>query len=178
MAAKIISEAAAALHYAHTTTALDGTPLGVVHRDVSPQNLLVSYEGQVKIVDFGIAKAAGSLTETRTGVIKGKYPYMSPEQVLARKIDGRSDLFSLGIVFWEALTGKRLYDQPTDFLVLDAISKTEPPMPSIHRPEIPEALEALPRPALAHPQFHRPDVFASSPNISNHLGKMSAGKIS
>ncbi|MDF1564099.1 MAG: protein kinase [Deltaproteobacteria bacterium] len=149
MAVKMISEAAAALHYAHHKTAPDGTPLGVVHRDISPQNLLVSYEGQVKVVDFGIAKAANSLTETRTGVIKGKYPYMSPEQVLARKIDGRSDLFSLGIVLWETLTGKRLYDQPTDFLVMDAIIKKAHPPASSIRDDIPESLDELLAKAMA-----------------------------
>jgi len=140
IAVKIISDAALALHYAHHKQDLKGQDLGVVHRDISPQNLLVSYEGLVKVVDFGIAKAAGSLTETRTGVIKGKYPYMSPEQVLARKIDGRSDLYSLGIVLWELLCGKRLYDHPTDFLVMEAIAKGDPQEAALFRKDLPESL--------------------------------------
>jgi len=102
--------AARALHYAHTKNdEITNEALGIVHRDISPQNILISYEGDVKITDFGIASAENKLTETRPGVVKGKYSYMSPEQVAAKPLDGRSDVFSLAIVLWETLAMKRLF---------------------------------------------------------------------
>ncbi len=149
LAVKAIADSARGLHHAHSRVDADGRPLGIIHRDVSPQNLLVSYTGRVKVVDFGIAKAATSLTETRTGVLKGKYPYMSPEQVMGRKIDARSDLFSLGVVLWELVCGDRLYRQSTDFLVMQAIVKEPPPPPSTVRDDVPRALDALVVRALA-----------------------------
>src|SRR5579859_624404 len=94
LAARILSDVCGALHYAHRITDAGGRPLNLVHRDVSPQNVLVSYDGVVKLVDFGIAKAAFAAGRTRPGVVKGKYAYMSPEQVEGRALDGRSDLFS------------------------------------------------------------------------------------
>ena len=149
LAVRAIADSARGLHHAHSRVDADGRPLGIIHRDVSPQNLLVSYTGRVKVVDFGIAKAATSLTETRTGVLKGKYPYMSPEQVMGRKIDARSDLFSLGVVLWELVCGDRLYRQSTDFLVMQAIVKEPPPPPSTVRDDVPRALDALVVRALA-----------------------------
>lgn len=106
--ARIVSEAAAGLHFAHELADYDGTPLGIVHRDVSPHNIFVTYEGQVKVVDFGIAKAALSSTQTEVGVLKGKVAYMSPEQAVSAPVDRRSDVFALGIVLWEMLTQQRL----------------------------------------------------------------------
>src|SRR5439155_7878943 len=103
------AQACAGLHYAHERRLPDGRPLAVVHRDVSPQNLVITYEGLLKIVDFGIAKAVDRMTRTATGMIKGKFAYMSPEQCKNQPLDRRSDLFSLGIVLWELLTGKRLF---------------------------------------------------------------------
>ena len=96
--ARIGADAAGALAYAHRLTDADGRPLQLVHRDVSPQNIMVSSDGIVKLVDFGIAKAASKAEETRPGVVKGKYAYMSPEQTVGRALDGRSDVFSLGVV--------------------------------------------------------------------------------
>lgn len=104
----ILSKVLAGLHYAHELKGYDGLPLSVVHRDVSPQNVFVCYDGQVKLVDFGIAKAAGSVARTQTGVFKGKLGYVAPEQITSTVIDRRADLYSIGVMLWEALAKKRL----------------------------------------------------------------------
>ncbi|SME93979.1 serine/threonine-protein kinase [Pseudobacteriovorax antillogorgiicola] len=115
MSLYIAANSARALHYAHTKSdEITKEPLGIVHRDISPQNILLSYEGEVKITDFGIASAENKITETRPGVVKGKYSYMSPEQVAAKPLDGRSDIFSLAIVLWESLAMKRLFAGQTE----------------------------------------------------------------
>ncbi|HEY1099549.1 MAG TPA: serine/threonine-protein kinase, partial [Myxococcota bacterium] len=97
------------LHAAHTAHDARGRPLQIIHRDVSPQNVLITYDGQTKLVDFGIAKAAMRVSETDAGTLKGKYAYMSPEQVRGDVLDARSDVFAAGIVLWEMLAGRRLY---------------------------------------------------------------------
>src|SRR3954467_4300075 len=109
----LVAGAAAGLPHAHGRVGVDGRPLGIVHRDVSPSNLMVSYEGSVKLVDFGVAKAAHQSQETRSGTVKGKIAYLSPEQCRGRGVDRRSDLFSLGIVIWEMLTTERLFRHPS-----------------------------------------------------------------
>lgn len=120
------TSAARGLHYAHTKTDdLTDEPLGIVHRDVSPQNILVSFEGEIKITDFGIASAENKLTETRPGVVKGKYSYMSPEQVNAKPLDGRSDVFSLAIVLWECLAMKRLFSGQTEVESIKRVQNCE-----------------------------------------------------
>ncbi len=106
---RILCEILAGLDYAHTLTAYDGTPLMIVHRDVSPQNVFVTYPGQVKLVDFGIAKVAGAAVLTREGVMKGKISYMAPEQAMALPLDGRADVFSVGVMLWEAITQARFF---------------------------------------------------------------------
>src|SRR5262249_10672593 len=123
-----IAGAAAGLHHAHERHGNDGRPLGIVHRDISPANLMVSYEGNLKIVDFGVAKAADRV-ETRSGTVKGKISYLSPEQCRGARVDRRSDLFSLGIVMWETLTGERLYRRSSDFENMTAIVHQAPPPP-------------------------------------------------
>ena len=115
MSLYIAANSARALHYAHSKADdITKEALGIVHRDISPQNILLSYEGEVKITDFGIASAENKITETRPGVVKGKYSYMSPEQVAAKPLDGRSDIFSLAIVLWESLAMKRLFSGQTE----------------------------------------------------------------
>ncbi|MGZ3442895.1 MAG: protein kinase domain-containing protein, partial [Polyangia bacterium] len=123
-----------ALHHAHEQ--------GVVHRDVTPANLLVSYDGVVKLADFGIAKSqqAASRAQTTVGTLKGKVPYMSPEQARAKPLDRRSDLFSLGVVAWELLTGKRLFHRRNELDTLRAVQMCDVPSLSAVRPDVPPAL--------------------------------------
>src|SRR4029078_11363490 len=99
-------------HYAHELTDFDGTPLQVVHRDMTPHNIFVNYTGQVKVVDFGIAKALGSSAETRAGVLKGKVAYMAPEQAMGEKVDRRADIFAVGMMRWERLAPPRPFPRP------------------------------------------------------------------
>ncbi len=145
----IAAGAAAGLHHAHTRIGVEGRPLGIVHRDVSPSNLMVGYDGSVKVVDFGVAKAADRATETRSGAVKGKISYLSPEQARGQKLDQRSDLFSLGIVMWEMLTVERLYKHASDFATMEAIIHDAPPPPSSRRRDVPPELDALVLRALA-----------------------------
>ncbi|HEX4417772.1 MAG TPA: protein kinase [Kofleriaceae bacterium] len=139
----IAAGTAAGLHHAHTRLGRDGRALGIVHRDVSPSNLMVSYDGGVKLVDFGVAKASDRSQETKSGTVKGKISYLSPEQCRGKRVDRRSDLFSLGICFWEMLTTERLYKRSTDFENMNAIVTEPPPPPSSRRPEVPRELDEL-----------------------------------
>jgi serine/threonine protein kinase len=129
-AAYIVGQVANGLGYAHALTDASGRPLNVVHRDVSPENILVSFEGAVKVIDFGIASALGRLTETIVGGLKGKVEYRSPEQASGGAIDRRSDVFALGIVLWEALSGRRLFRRGTDLATMRAILDQPIPRPS------------------------------------------------
>ncbi len=139
----VIANAASGLHHAHERIGMDGRPLGIVHRDVSPSNLMISYEGSVKVVDFGVAKAENRASETRSGTVKGKISYLSPEQCRGAPVDRRSDLFSLGIVFWEMLTTERLYRRASDFENMHAIVTEPPPPPSTRRPGLPPEIDAI-----------------------------------
>jgi serine/threonine protein kinase len=139
----IIAGAAAGLHHAHERLANDGRPLGIVHRDVSHSNLMVSYEGSVKLIDFGVAKASDRSVQTVSGTVKGKITYLSPEQCRGERVDRRSDLFSLGIVMWEMLTRARLYRRSTVFESMTAIVYDEPPPPSSRRDDIPREVDAI-----------------------------------
>ncbi|MBC7692766.1 MAG: serine/threonine protein kinase [Methylotenera sp.] len=146
LAAYIVEQSATALHYAHAfKDKISGTPLQIVHRDVSPQNIIVSYEGSVKVIDFGIAKAASNIEATRAGVIKGKPSYLSPEQITGEVLDGRSDIFALGIVFWELLTGKKLFAGDNDLAVLKQIEacNTSVKPPSILNAAVPKELDYI-----------------------------------
>ncbi|WP_233595996.1 serine/threonine-protein kinase, partial [Corallococcus sp. CA031C] len=146
---RILLEASAGLDYAHKKTDATGRPLGIVHRDVSPQNILVTFEGGVKVVDFGIAKAADQATVTRSGVLKGKYSYMSPEQASGQRVDCRSDVFALGVVLHELLTGGRLFKRPSDMLTLSAVAECNVPPPSHVAPRVPADLDPIVLKALA-----------------------------
>ena len=147
---KILSEALAGLHHAHELADYDGTHLGVVHRDVTPHNVFITYDGQVKVVDFGIAKALDSSSETRSGVLKGKVAYMAPEQARGERVDRRADVFSVGVMLWEAATGKRLWKGLPDITILQRLLSGEVPTPRSINPDVPEELEAIILTALAH----------------------------
>jgi serine/threonine-protein kinase len=140
---RIIADAAAGLDYAHKARDAAGKPMGLVHRDVSPQNILVGFDGGVKLIDFGVAKAAGRLQQTATGILKGKYPYMSPEQAEGEAIDHRSDIFALGIVFWEQLTEKRLFKGENDTMTMRMVRDCNVPPPSKVNPALPPELDAI-----------------------------------
>lgn len=136
------------LHHAHTLT-VDGRPLRVVHRDVSPQNVLLDRKGRVKVTDFGIAKAHGRETHTRTGVVKGKLGYMAPEQALGEELDHRTDQFAAGVVLWELLTAQRLFQERSELATLEKILTRPTDPPSRYRPHVPAEVDAVVLRALA-----------------------------
>lgn len=143
-ALKIASSALAGLHYAHTKVDLYGNPLNIVHRDVSPENIFVAFDGTVKVLDFGIAKATNAPTgETRAGELRGKLSYMSPEQCLGRPVDCRSDIFSLGVTLYEWLTGFKLFTGETDIAVMRNITEGKIYAPSYFKADIPGPVEAI-----------------------------------
>ncbi len=145
----IVCGIASALHYAHERAGPDGRPLGLVHRDVSPSNVLVSYAGDVKLVDFGIAKATAQSTATRTGRIKGKLAYMAPEQLRGEEIDRRADIFSLGIVAYELTTGKRCFFAGGEFALINRVAEGKFDPPSVIDPDYPPELQAVVMKALS-----------------------------
>lgn len=145
----VAMEMCAGLDYAHRKAMVDGTPLQIIHRDISPQNILVSWEGEVKIVDFGIAKAAMRAFETESGVIKGKFYYMSPEQARGDQLDHRTDIFSTGICLYEMLTGTTLYREEDDVTLLSRVRRAEIDPPTTIRGDIPLDLERIVMKALA-----------------------------
>ena len=145
----IIMKCCEGLDYAHNKRDAGGRELHLVHRDVSPQNVLISYEGEVKLIDFGIAKAAGKASKTQQGILKGKFGYMSPEQVRGLPLDRRSDVFSLGIVLYELLTGERLFVGESDFSTLEKVRNVEILPPSTYNRRISDELERIVMKALA-----------------------------
>jgi serine/threonine-protein kinase len=144
IALRIISDLLSGLHYAHELADYDGAPLHIVHRDVSPQNVFITYDGQTKIVDFGIAKAARRMVETQSGVIKGKVSYMAPEQAFSASsdVDRRADLFSVGVMLWEAITGKRLWHGLSDPEIIGRMLKAIPSVQG-EAPDAPDELARL-----------------------------------
>jgi serine/threonine-protein kinase len=152
----VVMEVAKGLDYAHRKMdEASGKPLGLVHRDVSPQNIMVSYDGDVKIVDFGIVKLAISTEKTATGVLKGKFGYMSPEQIEGLEIDQRSDIFSLGVVLVEALTGQKLFQAETEVQYVKLIQSFQLPRISMLRPEVTVELEEVAHKALEKDRSRR-----------------------
>jgi serine/threonine-protein kinase len=149
---RILADTLAGLHYAHTRVSPDGKPLGLVHRDVSPQNVLVTYEGSVKLVDFGIAKATRATSEqTQAGLFKGKFSYMAPEQTRGQSLDARADVFAVGILLWELLTWRRLFKRATEMATLIAVAEDAIPSPRALVRELPAELERISLKALARP---------------------------
>lgn len=142
MVAVIAAALARSLHYAHTKE-VNGQPLNIVHRDVSPHNVLLGFNGEVKLTDFGIAKAASRITTTRAGTVKGKCAYMSPEQARGKTLDGRSDIFSIGILMYETLANRRLFTGDSDFDILTKVLKEEIVPPSEYRAGLDPELERI-----------------------------------
>jgi len=159
---------AAGLHYAHDKTDLDGQALGIVHRDVSLSNILVSYDGAVKLVDFGVAKCVARETETRAGTLKGKIAYMSPEQCRGEPLDRRSDIFALGIILYELTTGTRLFAGESEFATLQKIATEDVEPPSTRRADFPRELEDIILKALARDRDNR---YASARDLQRDLEK-------
>jgi eukaryotic-like serine/threonine-protein kinase len=149
LVAYVVSKVCEGLDYAHRKKNTQGQELHIVHRDISPQNILISYEGEVKVIDFGIAKAAGKATKTQAGIPEGKFGYMSPEQSRGLPLDRRSDLFAIGVCLYELLTGERLFVGGSDFSVLEKVRKAEVALPSTYNRHIPETLEKIVLKALA-----------------------------
>ena len=145
----MVAEVCEALDYAHRKRDASGRPLGIVHRDVSPQNVLVSFEGETKLIDFGIAKAGSRLQKTQAGILKGKFSYMSPEQVKGLPIDGRSDIFAAGILLWELICGEKLFTGDSDFAILEKVHQGLVPAPRSVTRACPEGLEKVILKALA-----------------------------
>jgi serine/threonine-protein kinase len=161
LAVRVVAQVAEALHAAHSHVAHDGTPTEIVHRDISPQNVIVTFDGAVKIVDFGIAKAATQAT--MSGKLKGKLGYMSPEQGRAEAVDRRADVFSLGIVMYEQLTHTRLYARDSDIEVLRQVISDAPlPRASVVRKDLPPALDEIIAKATAR---HKEERFATAKDM-------------
>jgi serine/threonine protein kinase len=167
LVAYIGREACRALSYAHSLADERGRPLGMIHRDVSPSNIMLSYEGAVKLLDFGIAKALGEAPETtKSGTMKGKYAYMAPEQTEGDDVDHRIDIFSCGIVLHEVLTGRRLFKGQNDILTIERVRRCDVPPPSQQNPMVPPELDAILLRALAR---NRDDRFATAADMADAL---------
>ncbi len=146
----ILMDTLAGLHHAHELCDYDGTPLQIVHRDMTPHNIFVTYAGQVKVVDFGIAKAVGRASETRQGVVKGKVRYMAPEQAIGQNIDRRVDIFSVGVMLWEVAAGRRMWKDMDDLQIVQMLIGGQTPVsPRAVEPSVPEALDRICQKALS-----------------------------
>jgi serine/threonine protein kinase len=162
-----VARSADGLDYAHDRNdPATGLPLNIVHRDISPQNILVSKQGDVKVTDFGVAKAETQESKTRTGIIKGKVSYMSPEQCLGDKVDRQTDVFALGIVLYELLTRRRLFRDKSDMLVMQRITNQDVPAPSTVNAKIDDELDGICQKALARDKAAR---YQSAAELSEAL---------
>lgn len=166
----IVAELCKGLGHAHRKTDADGRPLHIVHRDISPSNLLISREGEVKVADFGIAKARDRLSRSITGRLQGKFCYMSPEQASGKVVDARSDIFSTGVVLYELLTHRRPFESERDLETLDRVKTLDPPPPSHHRPELAPEVDAIVMKALTKdPDERYPQIDELERAIMGHL---------
>lgn len=166
----VISDVLSGLHHAHELTDYDGTPLKVVHRDVTPHNVFVTYEGQSKVVDFGIAKAVGRASETKHGIIKGKVPYMAPEQAAGMVVDRRADIFSVGVMIWEVAVGARLWQDVKEIDILRSLIRGNiPSSPREADATISPEIDAICRKALA---FKVEDRYATAADLQTDLDKV------
>ncbi|MBL8946529.1 MAG: protein kinase [Myxococcales bacterium] len=151
----IVTALCAGLHHAHMHVGADGRPLGIVHRDVSPSNVLVSFEGAVKLADFGVAKVRSANVETEAGTLRGKIAYMSPEQCRGEALDRRSDVFAVGVLLWEMLTGARMRTGDSEIALMRQIADGDAPSPKALRPDLHGELEAIVMQALARDPARR-----------------------
>jgi branched-chain amino acid transport system substrate-binding protein len=163
MQIQMLVQALAGLHYAHELTDYDNTPLSIVHRDVTPSNLFVTYDGQVKLVDFGIAKVFDSLNHTRVGVLKGKARYMAPEQITGVTIDRRADIFSVGVMLWEMLSGAQIWLGRSETEILRRVSAGDVPLPPRDAPFV---LQQICTKAMA---FHADDRYPTAEALRGEL---------
>jgi eukaryotic-like serine/threonine-protein kinase len=170
---RIISDVLSGLHYSHELRDFDGTPLNVVHRDMSPHNVFVTFDGHVKLLDFGIAKLAGSHVETATGVIKGKLRYMSPEQITGEVIDRRADVFAVGVMLWEAAADARMWAGMSEATIMNHLLNGEVPTPKQANPEVDERLEAIIMKALSsEPADRHPSAAALQAELDDYLSNL------
>lgn len=169
IAVAIIQQSCAGLQFAHELKDEEGNNLGVVHRDISPGNIFLTAEGTAKVLDFGVVKANDTASKTRTGVLKGKFGYMSPEQIMARPVDRRSDVFSLGIVLFELLTNRRLFARESEYATLKAITESPITQLSSLRPDLPPELGEVVNRALTRDLDER---FATMKEFSQALGQV------
>ncbi|MFL5349089.1 MAG: protein kinase domain-containing protein [Hyalangium sp.] len=175
IAARIILSVLEGLEFAHGYQE-QGRSVELVHRDISPSNIFVTYQGTVKVLDFGIAKASSRMTQTQPGLLKGKWGYMSPEQARGeQQLDARSDLFSLGVTFHELLTARRVFERDTELGVLLALMDQPIPPPSAHRPDVPPALDRIVMKAL---ERHREDRYANAAEMRADLEEFLRGTAS
>jgi serine/threonine-protein kinase len=163
---RILADSLAGLHHAHELLDFDGTPLNIVHRDVSPHNIMVTYDGFVKVLDFGIAKAADSSSDTRSGMLKGKYAYMAPEQYSGDRVDRRADIFATGVMIWQAITGQRMWKGITGTEIIARVIKGDIKRPSELVPDVDPRLESICMKALAHEPDNR---YAAAIDLQNAL---------
>ncbi|MEP6652017.1 MAG: serine/threonine-protein kinase [Myxococcales bacterium] len=166
---RIVIDILAGLDHAHELSDYDGTPLGVVHRDVSPQNVFITYDGHVKLVDFGVAKTLAGMHQTRPGAIKGKLAYMAPEQLCGPVVDRRADIFSVGVLLWEILAGRRLFQGMTEVTITHHLSFGAPVPEFKAELNLPEGLEQICLRALAP---NPDDRFATAAEMEDELRRV------
>ncbi len=169
---RVISDMLGGLHYSHELADFDGTPLNVVHRDMSPHNVFVTFDGQVKLLDFGIAKLAGSHVETATGVIKGKIRYMSPEQITGESVDRRADIFAVGVMLWEAVTDARMWSGMSEATIMNHLLNGELPSPREVNSHLDQQLERIVMKALAPDPAER---YATAAELQADIDEYVAG---
>jgi serine/threonine-protein kinase len=168
IASSVMSGVLHGLHAAHTAKSEHGEPLGIVHRDVSPHNIIVGVDGLARVIDFGVAKAAGRIQTTRAGVVKGKLPYMAPEQLGGQEISRLADVYAAGVVLWELLTGRRLFKAEDDIALFKAVLAGASDPPSRWVPGVPAALDAVVMRALSHDPASR---FGTAREMADALGR-------